>query len=177
MKKILILTMACFFILACKAQNKEISPIIAKGEKLTLVSDEYEFTEGPTADMNGNVYFTDQPNDRILKWSASTNTVSEYMSPSGRSNGLYIDRNGNLLAAADEKNELWRIDPSKNVTVLVKNFEGKKLNGPNDLWEDPKGGIYFTDPFYKRPWWNHDEPEQTAKKVYFLAPNADSPRI
>ncbi len=169
--------MACFFIVACKAQKKEVSPIIANGEKLTLVSDEYEFTEGPTADKNGNVYFTDQPNDRILKWSASTNTVSEYMSPSGRSNGLYIDRNGNLLAAADEKNELWRIDASKNVTVLVKNFEGKKLNGPNDLWEDPKGGVYFTDPFYKRPWWNHDEPEQTAKRVYYLAPNADSPRI
>ncbi|WP_198439758.1 SMP-30/gluconolactonase/LRE family protein [Pareuzebyella sediminis] len=177
MKKIRILTMACFFIVACKAQKKEVSPIIANGEKLTLVSDEYEFTEGPTADKNGNVYFTDQPNDRILKWSASTNTVSEYMSPSGRSNGLYIDRNGNLLAAADEKNELWRIDASKNVTVLVKNFEGKKLNGPNDLWEDPKGGVYFTDPFYKRPWWNHDEPEQTAKRVYYLAPNADSPRI
>lgn len=177
MKKIRIITVAFFFILACKAQKKETSPIIANGEKLTLVSDGYAFTEGPTADKNGDVYFTDQPNDRILKWSASTNSVSEYMKPSGRSNGLYIDHNENLLSAADENNELWRIDADKNVTVLVENFEDKKLNGPNDLWEDPKGGIYFTDPFYKRPWWNHDEPEQTAKRVYYLGANADSPKI
>lgn len=177
MKKMLILSIPCLFALACRAQKENTSAIIANDEKLTLVSDDYEFTEGPTADKVGNVYFTDQPNDRILKWSASNNTVSEYMSPSGRSNGLYFDREGNLLSAADENNQLWRIAPNKEVTVLVRNYNGKKLNGPNDLWEDPKGGIYFTDPFYKRPWWNHDRPEQTSKRIYYLPLDAETPRI
>ena len=93
------------------------------------------------------------------------------MEPSGRSNGLYFDHDGNLLACADEKNELWSIDPNKNVTVLIEDFKGKKLNGPNDLWVDPKGGIYFTDPFYKRPYWRHTEQELEKQNVYYLTPD------
>ncbi|MGB7396164.1 MAG: SMP-30/gluconolactonase/LRE family protein [Pricia sp.] len=171
---------ASFFFLtlnSCKAQKKENSNIIADGAELTLVSDEYEFTEGPAVDENGDVYFTDQPNDRIVKWSAADNSVSDYMSPSGRSNGLYFDHEGNLLAAADEKNELWRIAPDKNVSVVIDDYKGKRLNGPNDLWVDRKGGIYFTDPYYQRPWWEHQEPPQEARRVYYLAPETDTPRV
>ncbi|TDD99880.1 SMP-30/gluconolactonase/LRE family protein [Flavobacterium cellulosilyticum] len=163
--------------ISCKAQKNKNSAIIADGAQLTLVADGFEFTEGPAADKNGDVYFTDQPNDRILKWNALDNTVLEYMKPSGRSNGLYFDNQGNLLAVADEKNEIWRIDVDKKVTVLLTNFEGKKFNGPNDLWVDSKGGIYFTDPYYQRSWWKHQEPQQKSKRVYYLAPNADKPKI
>jgi gluconolactonase len=177
-----------FFMLTVKCQinkttknivstKKDIVNIIAERAKLVLVAEEYEFTEGPAADKEGNVYFTDQPNDRILKWNASNNTVSEYMKPSGRSNGLYFDNNDNLLSAADEKNELWRINSDKKQTVLVSNFEGKKLNGPNDLWVDAKGGIYFTDPYYQRDWWVHKKPQQKENSVYYLAPNSDNPII
>lgn len=151
--------------------------IVEQGAELQLVADDYEFTEGPAVDSNGDVYFTDQPNDRIVKWSAADNSVSDYMKPSGRSNGLYFDDNGNLLAAADEKNQLWSIDGDKKVTVLIDDFKGKKLNGPNDLWVDDKGGIYFTDPYYQRPWWDHQEPQQNARRVYYLAPGTDTPRI
>ena len=162
--------------ISCKAQIKSNS-IIAKGAELTLVADSYDFTEGPAVDKEGDVYFTDQPNDRIVKWNSKNNTVTDYMKPAGRSNGLYIDHDGNLLAAADEKNELWRIDKNKEVTVLLKDFKDRKFNGPNDLWVDKSGGIYFTDPFYKRPWWKHTEPEQSARRVYYLEPNNSSPRI
>ena len=106
----------------------------------------FSFTEGPAVDAEGNVYFTDQPNDRILRWGIDEK-LTTFLQPAGRSNGLYFDRDGNLLACADEKNELWQIDMDKNVTVLVEDFEGRNLNGPNDLWVDKKGGIYFTDPF------------------------------
>ena len=163
--------------ISCKTHKKQNTKIIADGAKLHLVADGYEFTEGPAVDKQGNIYFTDQPNDRILKWNAVDSTVSDYLKPSGRSNGLYFDNQGNLLAIADEKNELWRIDPDKKVTVLINNFRDKKLNGPNDLWVDPKGGIYFTDPYYQRPWWKHQEPQQKSKRVYYLAPNADAPKI
>ena len=158
-------------------KNIDTLKIIAIGAKLVLVSDVYEFTEGPAADKEGNVYFTDQPNDRILKWNVTNNQVSEYMKPSGRSNGLYFDNEGNLLSAADEKNELWRINSDKKETVLISDFKGKKLNGPNDLWVDAKGGIYFTDPYYQRDWWSHKKPQQKENRVYYLAPNADKPII
>ncbi len=158
----------------CNAQENS---LIKKDAKLTLVASEYEFTEGPAVDKDGNVFFTDQPNDRILKWTAGNNSVSTYLHPSGRANGLYFDHKGNLLACADEKNQLWRIDSEKNVTVLVSDFKGKLLNGPNDLWVDPKGGIYFTDPFYKRPYWDHTEPEIEAQRVYYITSGMDDIRI
>jgi gluconolactonase len=144
--------------------------IIAPGAKVQKLSGGFKFTEGPAADAQGNVFFTDQPNNRILKWSVDGELSTFHESP-GRANGLYFDKKGNLLACADLNNELWSIDMQGNATVLVRDYKGKKLNGPNDLWEDPKGGIYFTDPFYKRPYWNRGPMEQDGKHVYYLKPN------
>ena len=144
--------------------------LIAKGAVLTKLSDQYSFTEGPAVDKKGNIYFTDQPNNRIIKWSVN-GELSVFMENAGRANGLYFDHEGNLLACADEKNEIWKIDQNKNTTVLVNDFEGKRLNGPNDLWVDPKGGIYFTDPFYKRDYWKHTSKEIEKECVYYLSPD------
>lgn len=154
--------------ISCKAQE---TSLIADGAELNLVAADYSFTEGPAVAPNGDVYFTDQPNDRIIKWSAQDNSVSVFMEPSGRSNGLYFDHEGNLLACADEKNQLWQISPNKEVVVLIDDFKGKKLNGPNDLWVDTKGGIYFTDPYYQRPYWTRTETELEGQQVYYLHPN------
>lgn len=162
---IAIITILAF---SCKAQEDS---IVAEGAEVTLVAADYEFTEGPAVDTNGNVFFTDQPNDRIIKWSAKDGTVSIYMEPSGRANGLYFDHDGNLLACADEKFQLWKIDSNKNVTVLIDDFKGKKLNGPNDLWVDTKGGIYFTDPYYQRPYWERTQGEIEKRNVYYLTPD------
>ena len=145
------------------------SSVVAKGSVPVLVSSEYLFTEGPAVDAEGNIYFTDQPNDKIMKWSTD-GSLSVFMEGTGRSNGLFFDKNGNLIACADLNNQLWMIDKSKNVTVLVKDFEGKKLNGPNDLWIDPQGGIYFTDPFYQRDYWTRTEKEIEEENVYYLSP-------
>jgi gluconolactonase len=106
-----------------------------------------------------------------MKWSAD-NKLSLFGENYGRANGMYFDKQGNLITCSDEKNELWSIAPDGKVTVLVKDFEGKKLNGPNDLWIAPNGGMYITDPFYKRPWWDHQFPEQNGENVYYLAPNS-----
>src|SRR6056297_4210553 len=148
MKSIALLLVIVCIPFSCTSQSKR---IISQGASLVRVADRFSFTEGPAADKEGNVYFTDQPNNSILKWDQETNTISTFMKPSGRANGLYIDHQGNLLAAAEEKNELWIIDSKKNVKVLLDQFKNKRFNGPNDLWVDKKGGIYFTDPYYKRP--------------------------
>jgi gluconolactonase len=147
------------------AQN---STIIAPGAKLEKLAGGFEFTEGPAADRQGNVFFTDQPNDRIVKWSID-GTISDWLKPAGRANGTYFDKKGNLIACADEKNELWSISRDKQTTVLVKDFGGKLLNGPNDLWIRPDGNIYFTDPLYPRNYWKRDPAmQQTGQYVYFL---------
>ncbi|MHC4170974.1 MAG: SMP-30/gluconolactonase/LRE family protein, partial [Planctomycetota bacterium] len=144
--------------------------IIAPGATVKKLADGFEFTEGPAVDARGNVFFTDQPNNRIHKWSTD-GKLSIFAEPCGRSNGLYFDSSGYLFACADEKNELWFFDKRGAHAKLVKNYKGKKLNGPNDLWIDPKGGIYFTDPFYKRSYWNRGPMEQDGQHVYYLSPN------
>ncbi len=148
--------------------------VIAPGAKLEKLAGGFEFTEGPTSDRDGNVFFTDQPNNRILKWSVD-GKLGTFLQPAGRSNGMYFDARGNLLACADEKTELWSIAPDGTRTVLAREFAGKPLNGPNDVWERPDGALYFTDPFYKRDWWDHSTRPQDSEQVYFLS--ADRRRL
>lgn len=142
---------------------------MAPGAKLEKLAGDCKFTEGPACDKDGNVFFTDQPNDRILKWDGKELTT--WLQPCGRSNGLCFDKEGNLLACADGKNELWRISPDKKVEVLLKDFDGKVLNGPNDIWLRPDGGMYFTDPFYGRDYWDRTERQQDGEHVYFITPD------
>ena len=152
------------------------SLVIAPGAELQKLAGAYSFTEGPAVDKDGNVYFTDQPNDRIVKWKAADGAVEDWLKPAGRSNGTYFDEAGNLIACADEKNELWSIAPDKKITVLLRNFGGKLLNGPNDLWVRPGGGLYFTDPLYARDYWKRDQAmQQDGQHVYFLAQGANAP--
>jgi gluconolactonase len=143
------------------------SNIIAPQAKLQKLAGGFSFTEGPACDKEGNVFFTDQPNDRILEWSTA-GRLSTFKEPCGRANGLCFDPQGALWACADEKNELWRIDHHGKVEVVVKSFEGKLLNGPNDIWLRPEGGLYFTDPYYERPYWKRG-PKVLDECVYFLA--------
>jgi gluconolactonase len=143
--------------------------VVAPGAKLEKLSGGFAFTEGPTRDKNGNVFFVDQPNDRIMKWSAD-GKLSTFMQPSGYANGMMFDANGNLIACADEHNQLWSIAPDKTVTVLVTNFQGKYLNGPNDVWIAPNGGMFITDPFYQRTWWDHSTMALTNEEVFYLSP-------
>jgi gluconolactonase len=141
-----------------------------------LVARQFKFTEGPAVDKAGNVYFTDQPNNQIWKYDTQ-GKLSVFMDPAGRANGMYFDAKGNLIACADEKNQLWSIAPDKKVTVLVDLPEGHRLNGPNDVWVAPDGGMYFTDPYYQRDYWPRTAPEQPGQYVYYLAPGQHQPTV
>ena len=150
---------------------------IAIDDTPVLISNKFSFTEGPAVDKNGNIFFTDQPNDKIWEYNID-GKLSLFMEKTGRSNGLYFDKKGNLLACADEQNQLWSISPEKKINILINDFKGQKLNGPNDLWIDPNnGGIYFTDPYYKRDYWKKDHDHIKEERVYYIAKNKKNPVV
>ncbi|UAY57146.1 SMP-30/gluconolactonase/LRE family protein [Arachidicoccus terrestris] len=140
--------------------------------QLTQLKHNFAFTEGPVSDDSGNVYFTDQPNNAIWKYDIE-DRFSIFMQPAGRANGMIIDAEGDLFACADLRNQLWKIDiKSKKVDTLLTGYQGKLLNGPNDLWMDENGGIFFTDPYYQRDYWARKETQQDKPCVYYLPKNA-----
>jgi gluconolactonase len=153
---------------AMAQSSNQTASVTAPGAKLQTLSHEFQFTEGPTCDREGNVFFTDQPNNRILKWSVE-GKLSTFLQPSGRANGMFFDANGNLIACADEKNEIWSIGTNGQHTVLARVFKDKPFNGPNDVWVHPSGALYFTDPYFQRTWWDHSSQPQPSQQVYRLA--------
>ncbi|QPH40814.1 SMP-30/gluconolactonase/LRE family protein [Pedobacter endophyticus] len=164
MKTHFFFTILCSLSLSSFAQSTN---TIFVQDSLKLVSSQFAFAEGASVDKKGNVFFTDQPNDKI--WKYDTNgKLTLYMEKSGRANGTYFDKKGNLIVCADENNQIWSIDKNKKATVLFSDFEGKKVNGPNDIWIDAKGGIYFTDPYYQRDYWTRQKPEIEKQRVYYL---------
>jgi gluconolactonase len=144
--------------------------VVAPGATLQKLAGDFSFTEGATADAKGNVFFTDQPNNRILEWSVA-GKLSTFLQPAGRANGMCFNKDGTLIACADEHNELWSIAPDKTVTVLITNYQGKYLNGPNDVWIAPNGAMFISDPFYLRSWWDHTTKAITNEAVYYLSPD------
>jgi gluconolactonase len=170
---IILALMLNFSVLNAQIMDKR--SIVAEGASLELLGNGFEFTEGPAPAENGDVYFTDQPNNDIVKWDASTGEVSVFMDNAGRSNGMFFSEEGNLITCADMKNQLWSINmDTKEVKVLVEDYNDKRLNGPNDLWIHPNGGIYFTDPLYKRDYWKRDpEMQQDGEHVYYLGPDRE----
>ena len=152
----------------CKVQNSngklfEVPPIV--------LSSQFTFTEGPASDKFGNVYFTDQPNDKIYFQNWKTNKIELFLDKTGRANGTYFDKNDNLVTCSDDNGEIWKINKNKEIEVLSKGFEGKRLNGPNDLWIDKSGGIYFTDPLYKRDYWKNFKEEIPQRNLYYRNKN------
>jgi gluconolactonase len=176
-KKMVLLALLYGCSLTGNAQNTPSTDtnIIADGATPRLLSRQFSFTEGPATDSKGNVYFTDQPNNKIWKYSFDGN-LSVFLDSAGRSNGMYFDRKGNLISCADEQNQLWSIDRTKKVTVLINDLNGQKLNGPNDVWVSPGGNIYFTDPYYQRSWWTRTKPDMEAEKVYVLLRGSKTPQ-
>ena len=139
--------------------------VVAPGAAVVKVADGFQFTEGPAADAEGNLFFTDIPNNRIHRWSVE-GQLSVFRENSGGANGLYFDRDGSLLACEGGNGRLVSIDRQGSVTVLVDAYEGKRLNKPNDLWLDPAGGVYFSDPVY-----GGSPIVQGGEHVYYLTPD------
>jgi len=158
-------------------ENKTQSDLIAKDSKVTKAGGGYKFTEGPSVAPDGRVFFTDQPNDKIDVWNEN-GTITTFMQPCDRSNGMYFNKKGELVACADLHNRLVAITMDKQMRTLAENFNGQPLNAPNDLWIAPNGGIYFSDPYYRRDYWEKGRTElQDLRGVYYLNPEGKVTRV
>ena len=136
------------------------------------------FTEGPTVDEDGTVYFTDLNNNRIMRLSPD-GALETYRQPSNRANGLIFDSEWRLLACegGDGVTALPRVTRTDvetgEVTVLADSYEGKQFHRPNDLTIDGRGRVYFTDRPEPNP-----TPEQTGVHgVYRIDPDGAIERI
>jgi gluconolactonase len=145
-------------------------------QKPQLISRQFAFTEGASTDKYGNVFFTDQPNNKI--WESDVNgKLSLFLDSAGRSNGMYFDHKGNLVTCADEHDQLWSISPKKKIKVLLTGVNGHLMNGPNDIWIDNKGGIYMTDPYYQRDYWTRKHTDLKGEWVYYLPKGSHEPVV
>ena len=156
------------------AQETLIDNLVSKGAVVEKAGTGYTFTEGSSVAKDGRVFFTDQPNDKIYVWDENSG-ISHFMDNTDRSNGTEFDAEGNLITCADLHNSLLKITPGKQKIVIYdKGYEGKHFNGPNDLWIDGRGGIYFTDPYYHRNYWGADHKKLLEiQAVYYLTPAGD----
>lgn len=148
--------------------------VVAPGATLTRVDSSFAFAEGPATDKQGNIFFTDQPNDNIWKYDTG-GKLSLYLHGTHRANGMYFDSKDNLVACADEHGELISISRNKKISVLTKGYHGLVLNGPNDLWINRRtGGIYLTDPYYQRDYWQRTRADSAlgGEHLYYLPPGS-----
>ena len=178
MTKILIATLFCIQVVTGLSQeNKQTQNLIAEDAKVTKVGSGYAFTEGPSVAPDGRVFFTDQPNDKIYIWSEK-GTISTFMQSCERSNGTYFNKKGELVACADLHNRLIVFGMDGKQRTIAENYDGQPLNAPNDIWIAPNGGIYFSDPYYARDYWEPGRKEMQDKRgVYYLNPEGKVIRV
>ncbi len=132
----------------------------------------FKFVEGPTADAQGNVYFSDIPATTIYKV-AVDGTKSVFTDNSHRSNGLMFNSKGELVACEMEgRVAAWNVN-AKTRRIIADSYNGKEFNAPNDLVIDRQDGIYFTDPMFGRK-----EPLPQEKTcVYYVDPQGKVTRL
>jgi gluconolactonase len=120
---------------------------VPEGAEVEMVADGFSFIEGPVWKTEGYLLFSDIQANKVYKWSQSGG-VEDFLDPSGQSNGLALDAEGNLLLAQHEKRRIAKMDKNGTETNLADRYDGKRLNSPNDLVVASDGAVYFTDPPY-----------------------------
>ena len=147
--------------------------LVAPGTKPVKLAGGFKFTEGPAVAANGDVYFTDIPNNRIHKWSVADGKLSTFAEETKGANGLFFAEDGSLYACQGlaKRVAAYTADGSGS-SSLAKRHDGKKFNKPNDLWIDGKGGVYFSDPNY-----GNLEHTQDGEHVYYIPPGGEVIRV
>lgn len=146
--------------------NDRLSALIESGEPQQLAGG-FQFTEGPLWHPDGFFYFVDIRANRIYQLKPGAGPVV-YRENSGGGNGTTFDLAGNLIVCEGGNRRVTRTDRAGNVTVVADNFQGKRLNSPNDVICASNGSIYFTDPTFFVPM---AERELPSAGVYRVAPD------
>jgi gluconolactonase len=149
--------------------------IVPADAKFELLWGEGDFTEGPALAPDGSIYFSDI-GQSVYRYDPKTGTTELFRRPSGRTNGLMFNQQGDLIACEGANTGGNRrisittgLDGLKDGTVqaLADRYEGKRFNSPNDLAIDAQGRIYFTDPRYV----GSEPRELDFEAVFLVAPD------
>ena len=142
--------------------DPEIDRVISANPKLFKLAEGFQFTEGPVWIRNGGYLLFSDPNANTI-YKYSRGALSVFRSPSGYagtdiaeygqpgSNGLAIDPQGRLTIDEHGNHRVSRLESDGSLTVLADNFQGRRLNSPNDLVVKSDGAVYFTDPPFGLP--------------------------
>ncbi len=150
MKKFISILFAIILTLSCAAEEKFSIPGIGPVSTIKKVQGDFQFAEGPSSDMQGNLYFSDVAGNKIYKMDKD-GEISVFLEPSGHANGLMFESNDKLIVCQMD-GQLVSINPTtKKITVLTDKYNGIRYNAPNDLVVDKTGGVYFTDPLFRAP--------------------------
>lgn len=145
--------------------NNDPEPLLIEGEEPEIITGDYQFTEGPYWHPDGFLIFSDIPANTVYRWSEDSG-ADVFLEPSGNSNGIQADLDGNIILA-QHQGSVSKLDQDGELTVLVDNYEGNRLNSPNDIAVHSNGNIYFTDPPFGV---DEEDREIDFSGVYKLSP-------
>ena len=152
--------------------DEALHEIIDANATLVLLSDGFQFTEGPAWSVDGFLLFSDIPASIIYKWSEHEG-ISVYQEPSYNANGLLFSDDGNLLICEHGTRLVRQVSASGLDEVLVDQYLGLRLNSPNDLALKSDGSIYFTDPPYGLPAQDDDDEKELSFNGIFRYKNGE----
>lgn len=165
MKLLTILAVSFTFILGCAEEDVV---LIDENAEPVIISTDHQFTEGPYWHPDGYLLFSDIPANRIYRWEPGGES-EVYLEPSGNSNGIQADIDGSVILA-QHAGRLSRLTGERQLEMIIDNYQGTRLNSPNDLTVHSNGTIYFTDP----PFGVSDEDrELDFSGVYQLTPEGN----
>jgi gluconolactonase len=151
-----------------EAKSSTFNSLFPKNVKIERLASEFLFTEGPIWIAEEKyLLFSDIPDNKILQLTPN-GKVKIFRKPSNNSNGLTRDKQGRLIACEHGTRRVTRTEKDGTITILADQFQGKKLNSPNDVIVKSNGAIYFTDPPYGiQP----EQQEQPIQGVYLIPPD------
>ncbi len=133
-----------------RAADEKAIPGVGPTGEIKKLHTNFKFTEGPAADTDGNVYFTDIPNEKVHKIDAA-GKLSVFREKSNFANGLMVNAKGEVVACEMTGTIVAFSADGKERRVIADKYDGKRFNAPNDLVLDRAGGVYFTDPMFRAP--------------------------
>ena len=166
--------------------DPRVDQLIPPGARVEKLASGYEWSEGPAWDRKGQfLLFSDVPTNTVYRWKEGMTTPEVFLKPSGYtgttprggepgSNGLVMDPQGRLVLCQHGDRRVARLEADRSFTTLVDNYQGKKLNSPNDGVYHSDGSLYFTDPPYGLLGKNDDpKKELPFNGVYRLSPKGE----